>query len=404
MSILLITGIVIFSGFLLGELAAKISLPKISGYIVAGIFLNPQVLGIVPNSFIETGEPLIDISLAVITFHIGGSLSFDNIKREGRNYFIMTLAESVLAYLSVFVMLFVAVEYVFSIFNSVYFSLAFSMILASLAAPTDPSATLAVIREYKAKGPVSSSVLGIAAFDDIMGIVMFTLSMAFAKFLMGNTDVSFINAIEHLFSEIGLAIIVGITFGLILNLLSRIFKRETEGAMIVLILGILILCFGTSAYLGVDELLSTLAMGVIVVNFNQQKEEIFGVVERYTEELIFVIFFTLSGLHLNISLLSGNSALVILFIVARALGKYGGILSSSTLLDISKPVKRYTAGGLLPQGGIVIGLALLVSKEQAFQVFSTLIMTVVIGTAIIHELLGPVISKYSLKRAGEIEN
>jgi Kef-type K+ transport system membrane component KefB len=404
MSVLLITGIVIFSGFLLGELAAKISLPKISGYIVAGIFLNPQVLGIVPNSFIETGEPLIDISLAVITFHIGGSLSFDKIKREGRNYFIMTLAESVLAYLSVFVMLFVAVEYVFSIFNSVYLSLAFSMILASLAAPTDPSATLAVIREYKAKGPVSSSVLGIAAFDDIMGIIMFTLSMAFAKFLMGNTEVSFINSIEHLFSEIGLAIIVGTAFGFILNLLSRIFKRETEGALIVLILGVLILCYGTSTYLSVDELLSTLAMGIIVVNFNPQKEEIFGVVERYTEELIFVIFFTLSGLHLNISLLSGNSALVILFIVARALGKYAGILSSSTLLDISKSVKRYTAGGLLPQGGIVIGLALLVSKEQAFQDFSTLIMTVVIGTAIIHELLGPVISKYSLKRAGEIEN
>jgi Kef-type K+ transport system membrane component KefB len=404
MSILLITGIVIFFGFLLGELAAKISLPKISGYIVAGIFLNPQVLGIVPNSFIETGEPLIDISLAVITFHIGGSLSFDKIKREGRNYFIMTLAESVLAYLSVFLMLFVAVEYVFSIFDSVYISLAFSLILASMAAPTDPSATLAVIREYKAKGPVSSSVMGIAAFDDIMGIFLFTITLTFAKILMGNADVSFLNSIQHLFSEIVLAIIVGIAFGFILNLLSRIFTRETEGALIVLILGVLILCYGTSTYLGVDELLSTMTMGAIVVNFNPKKEEIFVVVERYTEELIFVIFFTLSGLRLNISLLSGNSALVILFIVARALGKYVGIQSSSALLDISKPVKKYTAGGLLPQGGIVIGLSLVVSKEPAFQNFSTLIMTVVIGTAIIHELLGPVISKYSLKKAGEINN
>lgn len=404
MSLLLITGIIIFSGFLLGELAARISLPKISGYIIAGILLNPQVLGIVPHSFIETGDPLVNISLAVITFHIGGSLSFDKIRKEGKNYLIMTLAESLLAYLFVFLLTFLTVQYVFNLFDSIYLALAFSMLLASLASPTDPSATLAVIEEYKASGPVTSSVLGVAAFDDIMGIVLFTLSLASARILIGGGDSSMLESVGHLFYEVGGAVLLGVVFGFLLNLLSSYFRKETEGALIVLILAILITCYGTATYIGVDELLSTLALGVVVVNYNKQKKKIFGLIERYTEEIIFVIFFTLSGLHLDISLLSGNSVLILVFIAARFLGKYTGIWASSSFLSIPKQVKKYTAGGLLPQGGIVIGLALLVSKEEAFRTFSTLIMTVVIGTAIIHELFGPVISKLSLKNAGEIKD
>jgi Kef-type K+ transport system membrane component KefB len=289
------------------------------------------------------------------------------------------------------------------LFDSVYLSLALSVILASLAAPTDPSATLAVIGEYKAKGPVSSTVLGIAAFDDIAGIVLFTLSVAFAKILMGNSDASLIYTLGQMIVNIGLAIGMGIAFGFLLNLLSRFFKRETDGGLIVLILGVLMLCYGTSSYLRVDELLSTLAMGVTVVNYNTQNDKIFCLVERYTEELIFVIFFTLSGLHLDVSLLSGNVVLMVVFILARAIGKYLGIVSSSSILKVSPTVKRYTAGGLLPQGGIVIGLALLVAKESEFQQLSSQIMTVVIGTAIIHELVGPVASKFSLKKAGEIK-
>ncbi len=404
MSLLLITGIILFFGFLLGELAARISLPKISGYIIAGILLNPQVLGIVPYSYIESGDPLVNISLAVITFHIGGSLSFDKIKKEGKNYLIMTLAESLLAYLFVFLLTFLTVQYVFNFFGSIYIALPFSMLLASLAAPTDPSATLAVIEEYKASGPVSSSVLGIAAFDDIMGIILFTLSLASARILMGGGDTSMIESLGHLFYEVGVAVLLGAAFGFLLNMLSSYFKKETEGALIVLILAILIACYGTATYIGVDELLSTLALGVVVINYNKQKKEIFGLIERYTEELIFVIFFTLSGLHLDISLLSGNSVLILVFIAARLLGKYTGIWASSSFLTIPKQVRQYTAGGLLPQGGIVIGLALLVSKEEAFSTFSTLIMTVVIGTAIIHELFGPVISKLSLEKAGEIKD
>lgn len=403
MNILLSTGILIFIGFLLGELATKISLPKVSGYIIAGVLLNPGLTSIVSSEYIEASDPLINLSLSVITFHIGGSLSISKIRAQGKLILVMTLFESLFAYLSVFAFLFIASHFVFNLFDSLTLALAFSLIIASLAAPTDPSATLAVMNEYKARGPVSSSVLEIAAFDDIMGIILFTLSLASAKLLMGSSDASFTSSLWHLLGNIGLAVGLGVCFGLMFNLLSRMFVKESDGALIVMIIGILLACFGTAQFLDLDELLSTLSMGVMVVNYNKNQQNIFGVVERYTEELIFVIFFTLSGLHLQLSSLSGSYILIALFVVARALGKYGGIYVSSSWLKALPVVRKYTTGGLFPQGGIVIGLALTVLKDKAFDDFSTLVMGVVLGAAIIHELIGPVVSKYSLKKAGEIE-
>ncbi len=403
MNILLTIGILIFMGFLLGELATKISLPKVSGYIIAGVLLNPGLTGIVSNEFINASDPLIGLSLSVITFHIGGSLSFSEIRSKGKLILLMTFFEAFFAYLAVFAVLFLAVHFVFNLFDSLTLALTFSLIIASLASTTDPSATLAVITEYRARGPVSSAVLEIAAFDDVLGIIFFTLSLASAKLLMGSSDASFASSLLLMLANMGLSVGLGICFGLLFNLLSRLFVKETDGALIVMIIGVLLVCYGAAQYLKLDELLSTLSMGVIVVNYNKNQQNIFGVVERYTEELIFVIFFTLSGLHLQLSALSGSLILIALFAVARALGKYGGIYVACSWLHAPSVIKKYTAGGLFPQGGIVIGLALIVLKDKVFADFSTLVMSVILGGTIIHELLGPVVSKYSLKKAGEIE-
>jgi Kef-type K+ transport system membrane component KefB len=274
--------------------------------------------------------------------------------------------------------------------------------LASLAAPTDPSATLAVTREYKAKGSVTSAILGIAAFDDIMGIILYTLTLTIAGYFLGTSHVSFSQSVLDLSEEIGGAVLIGIVFGILFNNIVHVFRHESEGALIVIILASLLLCFGLTHLFKFDELLSTMTLGVVVVNFNRQQEKIFKLIERYTDELIFVIFFTLSGMHLDLSALSGSVLLIVVFIIARALGKFTGIYTATSVLDAPQKVKKYTTGGLLPQGGIVIGLALMLSKEAAFIDYSSLIVGIVIGASVIHELLGPVFSKFALKKAGEI--
>lgn len=138
------------------------------------------------------------------------------------------------------------------------------------------------------------------------------------------------------------------------------------------------------------------------MNFNIKKEKIFIILERYTEELIFVLFFTLSAMHLDFSVMISNYQLIIMFVIFRAAGKLGGTIAGGKLSGASKSVRKYTVGGLIPQGGIVIGLALIIRQNPAFVNISDIILNVIIGSTIIHEIIGPILSKSALNRAGEI--
>lgn len=400
---LLETGIIILFGFLCGELAQKAKLPKVSGYIIAGVLLNPDISGIISNEFINSSSTLINIALAFITFSIGGSLSWTKIRESGKMIIVLTTLEAMFAFLIVTVISYFAIYPVFRLVNSWQLGLAMALILGALASPTDPSATLAVKNEYHAKGKVSSTVLEIAAFDDIFGIILYTLSVAFANTFIGDVKLEPIEIVKELSSSIGGSVIIGIFAGWLFNLATKIFNQESAGELIVLISGFLIAIYGISSVFHFDELLSTMTLGVMIVNFNSQRDRIFSIIEQYTDELIFVIFFTLSGLHLQFSSISGSLLLIGFFVLARFAGKFSGIYTGAVMTKAPASVRRYTAGGLFPQGGIVIGLALLLTKNASFDQISNQVVGIVIGAAVIHEILGPIIAKYFLKKAGDID-
>jgi len=191
-------------------------------------------------------------------------------------------------------------------------------------------------------------------------------------------------------------------FGFFLNILTKIIKKETEGVLLTLIISLLSLCYGLAGMFGADELLSTMTMGIVVVNYNIKKEKLFKILERYTEELIFVLFFTISAMHLNFSVMVSNYLFIIIFIVFRSIGKFTGTIVGGKISKSSLSIQKFTVGGLIPQGGIVIGLALVIKQNPAFDSISDIILNVIIGATIIHEIFGPVISKFALEKAGEI--
>lgn len=400
---ILTIGTLIFTGYIFGALAEKIKLPKISGYILAGILLNPDFSGLLTDQFVEHTDTLLSVSLSFITFSIGGSLSAKKLRASGKKVLLLTVFESLAAFLFVFLFMFLCLYFFIHLFDSVHVIIAVSLVLASLAAPTDPSATLAVIHEYKAKGEVSSTMLEIAAFDDITGIIIYSIVIAGASFLLGETDVTFGSVFTDMGVNIGGAILTGALVGVLFNFIIKIFKEQPEGTLIVLTFGLIMLSYGISEYLGFEPLLSTIALGAVIANFNPLSGKILNLIERYTDELIFVIFFTLSGLHLKLASVTGSYLLIIIYIIARMIGKFSGIFAGSAVVKASPKVKKYAAGGLLPQGGIVIGLALLLTKEPVFSETASMIMGIVIGAALIHEILGPVSSRFSLKKAHEIK-
>ncbi|MBN1283306.1 MAG: sodium:proton exchanger, partial [Proteobacteria bacterium] len=150
-----------------------------------------------------------------------------------------------------------------------------------------------------------------------------------------------------------------------------------------------------------DELLATMAMGIMVTNFNPERERVFEILERYAEEMIFVLFFTLSGMYLDFGVLATSAILVALYAFWRTAGKFAGTWIGAGIGGASAPVKRYTALGLIPAGGIIIGLALLLKQNPAFDRFADIVINVIIGATVIHELAGPILVQYAFRKSGE---
>ncbi|MBC8436369.1 MAG: cation:proton antiporter, partial [Candidatus Omnitrophica bacterium] len=230
----------------------------------------------------------------------------------------------------------------------------------------------------------------------------FSLAATIAATLISHQQLSLYSSVLKPLMIIGGSVLLGAVFGFIFNILTAYIKKETEGFFIVLIFALLPICFGLATLLNADELLSTMTMGIVVVNFNVKRDKIFRVLERYTEELIFVLFFTLSGMHLNFAVLKTVLIPVFLFVAFRTAGKFLGVFTGAALAHSSLKIKKYTAAGLIPQGGIVIGLALLIKQTPEFNSLADIIISITIGATVIHELIGPVLSTMAIKKAGEI--
>ena len=405
MNAMLVVGTLLAVGLLLGRVARRLGLPKVTGYIVGGMVLNPQVTHLIPEDFTRHTDLVMNVCLALITFAVGGSLLAARIRSLGKTIVTITLFEAEGAAFCVAVG-FVAV---FSLFGALIPQewmgavIPMSVIMGALAAPTDPSATLAVTHEYHARGRVTSTIMGVAGMDDVLGIINYSVATSIAYALLLHTSFSVTSSLLHPLMTIVGGIGTGALFGCLMNLITAKVELETEGTLIVVILALLCLCFGTARLLGVDELLATMSMGIVVVNFHRDHKRVFTLLERYTEELVFAFFFTLSAMSLNVGTLIHTLPLVAIFVVFRALGKVSGAVTGAALGGAPSRVGRLTSMGLIPQGGIVIGLALLIRAKEEFAPLAPTLIAIVIGATVIHELIGPILSTLSLRKAGEIE-
>lgn len=403
---ILYIGVILLVGFIFSIISEKIGLPKIVGYLIAGIVLNPELFGIIPNEFLEITNVVTSFCLAFITFEIGNSFSLSELKLTGKKYFSLAIFESFGAFLFLFAIFF-AVS-ILSLPLSAYgitTSIAFSLILASLGAPTDPSATLAVIHEYKAKGPVTNAVLGAAAFDDIITLILFSFSISISSSILGSGDITVPHIIYGIVYKIVGAVASGIIFGFIFNKLLVYLKIGERSSILILFIAFIAVTFGLAKYLEFDELFATLTLGFVTRNFNKQQEKIINISENGLENLIFLIFFVFSAMNFKFDGLNIITFILIFtFILTRLIGKYTGMKIGTNILNMPKNVKKYAFAGLIPQGGIVLGLSLTVNQEPLFNNFGNLLVGIIMGATILHEFVGPLISRFVLKKAGELGN
>ena len=395
-------GLILIFGYLAGKAANLVKLPKVTGYITVGILLEPSFFGIIPAKIIEHSTIISNFALCVITYAIGGTLRLSKIKALGKTIPVITLLEAEMTFLMVVFGVFFALPVLSRLTCLAVppaFYLPFALLAGALAAPTDPTPTLAVKEEYKAEGPVVTTILGIGAFDDALGIINFSIAVPACVAILGGVTGSVGATVMKPFLTIIFSLLTGSFFAGFLLLASR--KVQDKGVMIVLILGSLFACYGIAQMLRFDELLSTMMLGFLVTNIGKDEEKYFISVRDYLEETIFVVFFVIAGANLDLTVLKNSLWLILVFVIMRMSGKFLGVYTGGVISGAQPKVRHYTALGLVPQGGIVVGLALLVSQIPQFSQVSNILLNLILGTTVLFEFLGPVLTEVALKNSGE---
>lgn len=387
MNLILKVSIVLLVGIIGGKVSEYFKLPNVSGYLVAGLFLGPSFFHYINSGDINSFSIISEIALSIIAFTIGSEFVIEDMLKLGKSIVIITIAEVIGAIGLVFCTM-------YFLFNQPF---AFSIVIASMSAATAPAATLLVIKQFKADGPLTKTILPVVALDDVFGIIAFGIAISLAKLSVGNQGTSFFNMFSEPFIEIGGSILLGLILGIILSFISKRSKGRDE--LQVMSLTAIGIATGLSVYLGFSSLLTCIVMGTTLVNMIRKSKRVFDSVGDFASP-IYVLFFTLAGASLDLSILTSVGLMGIAYILARAGGKIGGAWLGAKSVKAPDAVRKYLGLGLLPQGGISIGLIVLV--RQQLPQYAVAISTIIMFSVLIYEVSGPIFAKIAIQKAGEI--
>ena len=396
MQTLFFIGIIFVLGSFMEWLSPKVGLPKVVGYLLLGLFIGPEILGIIPEYFIQDTHIIIDLALSLIAVLVGANLKYSTLKGMGKQIVSITFFEATFAFLFVSIGL-----YLFSGFLgfSTEQSLIISILFGGLASATAPAATIAVVHELKAKGRFTSTLLAVVASDDALALIFFTFAVILGSILLGNGDFSFTTLFDML-SIITLSAVVGMIGAFISEMIDKLFAHH-KGMETISTIGMVFIVFSLSIYWQLEPLLATLVMGVVMTNISNDFDLVEEEIDNHLEEIIFMLFFILSAMHLDFSTLHTMPFVIFAYIMFRFLGKISGVWIGSKITKADKNVQNYLGFGLFPQAGVAIGLALSLQHQSGFESIAPLILNVIIATTIVHEFFGPLFIRYVLKKSGE---
>lgn len=408
MQVLLLIAVALFSGLLMTRLFVKFHLPDVTAYLVAGVLIGPCVLGRFGFGFqtfeqVDSLSLISDVALGFIAFAIGHEFRLSALKQTGRQATIIGILQAIVATVVVD-----AALITFHFLRPDLLSLPVAITLGAIAAATAPAATLMVVRQYKAKGPVTDVLLPVVALDDAVGLVIFAVSFGVAQAMKnGNTNIAAL-IIEPL-AEVVLSIGFGALSGVILTCLERYFhSRRNRNSLIV---GSVILTVAVSQLkipvgqftFGFSSLLVCMMLGTVFCNFCPLSEELMDRADRWSGPAI-TLFFVLSGSALQFDVFGEPAVILIgvIYILARSIGKMFGARWSATLAKSPATVRKYLGITLLPQAGVALGMC-----ATAYRVLGgaegTLIRNIVLFGVLIYELIGPSLTKMALTKAGDIQ-
>ena len=411
MQTLLLIAAALFAGLLMTRLFVKFHLPDVTAYLVAGVLIGPCVLGRlgVPclgfNTFeqVDSLSMISDVALGFIAFAIGHEFRLSALKQTGKQATVIGIVQAFVATLFVDIAL-ISLHFIMPDL----LPLPVAITLGAIAAATAPAATLMVVRQYKAKGPVTDVLLPVVALDDAVGLVIFAVSFGIAQSIKSG-ETNFVALILEPLMEVLLSLVFGGLVGMGLTWLERFFhSHRNRNALIVgsvvLTVAVSQLKFPVGPFtFGFSSLLVCMMLGTVFCNFCPLSEDLMLQADRWSGPAI-TLFFVLSGSALEFGVFSDPSVIIIglVFIVARSLGKYLGAGWSSAMVHSPEPVRKWLGITLLPQAGVALGMC-----ATAYRVLGgsegALIRNIILFSVLIYELFGPSLTKMALTRAGDIQ-
>lgn len=386
MNMLLSMAAAIALGLLLTRIAKKINLPNVTAYLVAGLAVGPYCLNLFDQDALAGVAQITSVALGFIAFSIGGEFKWESLKRVGTKAVIITLFQALAAL--------ALVDIVLLVFG---FDVPLSITLGAIATATAPAATLMVVRQYRAQGTMTNTLLSVVAMDDAIGLAAFSISLAIAQSLTSGAAPTLYNMLISPLLEIMLSLVVGGLLGALLSFLMRFFRSRANrlSLMLAAVLAGVALADGY----GLSSLLTCMAIGAAMVNLRDDSEMLVEIIDRWTPPL-FTLFFVISGAELDLHVLSTVGILGLLYILARSLGKYFGARVGASVVKSEPKIRKYLGLTLLPQAGVAIGMAQVVITK--LPEYGAEIRAVVLCATLVYELIGPVITRIALERSGEI--
>ena len=407
-SILLSLSIALLAGLLLSRLAKRVQLPAVTAYLVSGIIIGPFVLGAlnIPGIGITTEQRegfgiISDLALGFIAFAMGNEFRLAQLKKIGKQATVIGVFQAIFTTIVVD-----AVLIGFHFLKPDVLSLPVAIVLASVATATAPAATLMVVKQYKAKGPVTDILLPVVALDDAVGLVVFAISFGIAKSLsVGTVDI--VSVIFEPLIEVVISLALGFIMGLLFTLCERFFHSRSKRmavsvTFVMMTVAISCLKFDLGPiHIGFSSLLACMMLGTVFCNICDVSEELMERADRWTTPIL-ILFFVISGAELELSVFSEISVVIvgIVYIISRSIGKYYGARISAVMTKCDTNIVKYLGITLLPQAGVALGMAL---KAVELGPDGAIVRNITLFAVLIYEIVGPFLTKIALTKAGDIK-
>ncbi len=389
MNVILDLGFILLAGIFLAKFIRKMHFPAVTAYLLLGIFIGPSLFNLISPGIIQISGLVSNIALGFIAFSIGQNFSIVHFRKIGRSVFWISILEACGAWILVTLLFYFLLRQPFYI----------SLLFGAISAATAPAATVMVVREYKARGIFTDTLLGVVAIDDAWCLIIFALSFAVAKAIYFHLSGNFflLRVLMKALLEIGGAFILGGLMAYFSSLVSKFLRTPTE--LLVYTLGFIFLNIGLAIAFHLSVLLSSMVLGMTLVNINKSSFQFFDILKSVDSPL-YLTFFVLAGANLELKLLGQIGILGMSYLIFRIIGKMSGAALGAAIAKAVKPVRKYFGLALIPQAGVALGCALIVKAN--FPEVGGMIFTALIATTIVYELVGPICTKFALKKAGEI--